>query len=539
MLSSRRIRLRGLRALTVACLSLLVCAGGLQGQQREEEVVRDPARDTIGAEGRERTNPVLSSPLLDAAVSRTEYQLGPGDVITLTILGEVTRQHELRISPEGSIVIPVAGAVDVLGLTIADAERRVRTRLERYYRNIDVDLTLREVRRFKTYLLGQVENAGVREVSATTRVSELVGVATRDGVYRRAVRLRRSGGDSVEVDLARFHHTGDISANPRLREGDVLIVPSTDETVAVYGEVFFPGVYQYRRESLAEFLRVVNSGVDLPVQAADTVRVGRWNQAGERSVEVLSVSEALGAAGEAFTLRPFDAVYVPALEPADPHERVVVEGEVHRPGTYPIVPGVTTIRDIIQQAGGVTPRGAIGGGSLFREAFTASGAYLERLRDIPPELLSQRDRQILQASSFGDNDRVVVDFAKLFADGVDAYDQPLRTGDRLVIPERRNEILVIGAVARPGIVASRPQQRVSDVLALAGGLTRRADRGAVVVIKADSPVRLDAGEVRDLGPGDTVIVPYRERTPWREILQSTSAVVSTITGLYFTLRAIF
>jgi hypothetical protein len=152
--------------------------------------------------------------------------------------------------------------------------------------------------------------------------------------------------------------------------------------------------------------------------------------------------------------------------------------------------------------------------------------------------LSNEEQRILQASSGSSSDVVVVDFRALLEKGVDAFDSPLYAGDELEIPEMQNEVLVVGAVTNPGIVPYEGKQSLSHYLQLAGGLQRRADKGNIAVFKANRLVQMDARENTRLEPGDAIVVSYRRRIGWRELLQSTSAVVTTITGLYFTLHTL-
>ncbi len=468
--------------------------------------------------------------LLDAPVNRKEYVLGPGDAIDISLFGDLTRMYRVSITPEGTAVIPGIGVARVLGLSLDEAERRVESLVYRYYRNTDVHLNLAEVRQFKVFLVGNVPDPGVRIASAVTRVSEVVSV-------RRNILLRRANGDTMRVDLVRFLQTGDLSANPTLSQGDVLNVPTVDETVQVFGRVFFPGTYEHRRgESLAELLSIVNGAGSFPANAADTIRLTRFINRDQREIHAFSRAEALGPKGRGFLLEPFDAIYVAELSNFKQQKTVTIGGQVLRPGTYPIRPDTTTVRELVALAGGFTPEASLVNATLRRHVPGAPA--IEDLDKVPAELLSREERQILRIRSQGGEANVVVDFQELFAQGEDAYNQTLRAGDVLDVPRRRDEVVVLGAVRRPGIVQFAPGNSPEHFVSRAGGFSRLADRGDAVVLRASQATRIAAADVSSVDPGDTIIIPFRERRNWIQVLQTTGTIVTTITGLVLSFIAV-
>jgi polysaccharide biosynthesis/export protein len=481
-------------------------------------------------------------PLLDRPVSRTEYRLGAGDEVNVAIFGDMNEIYETEVSPEGSLLIPGVGIVPVLGATVEEAESLVRAAVGRLYRNVDVRLGLSGVRTFKVYVVGDVPNPGVRVATTATRVSEVIGegsgpAATEGGLARRRnVTLRRASGETVIVDLVRFRQSGDLAANPTLREGDALLVPTVEEHVTVYGRARFPGVYEYRRdESLAELLDVANGTMSFPADAADSVRVVRFVDAREQRTVMFSRDEATGAPGRAFTLRPFDGIYVPGVGDYMRQRTATVRGEVLRPGVYPIRTDTTTIRDLVEMAGGLTSNASLVQATLRRQTTVRAP---RELTGVPVEVLTAEERRILQIQAGSDASFVVVDFQRALAEGESATNQTLRAGDELVIPGRRNDVTVLGAVRTPGIVGYLPGGNVGSYVEAAGGYGRRASRTGVVVLKGPAGTRTHWRDVRSIDPGDTVIVPFRDPTSWSALLRDTNAIVGTIFGLVLAAAAV-
>ena len=448
------------------------------------------------------------------------------------MLGDASRVSSVYVGPEGTVLVPGAGVVRVLGLTVDDAERRIRDAVLRYYRNVEVRVSLAQVRTFKVFVVGNVPSPGVRTANAATRVSELIPAPTTQEVARRNVLLRRASGDTVTVDLIRFRQTGDLTSNPTLREGDALIVPTIDERVSVYGRVFSPGAYEFRRgETLAQLLTVVNGGGPFPSDAADSVRLTRFVGPERRELRVFARDDAVRGAGARYVLAPFDAVYVPAVANYKLQKTATVTGQVQRPGTYPVRPETTTVRELVALAGGFTPEASLSDAVLRRQPRGTEGQFLRQLENVPPDLLTTEERRILQTRTQGDPTRVVIDFQQLFVEGRETLDQPLEAGDSLTVPVRRTGVTVLGAVANPGIVAFAPGQGIDYYVRLAGGYARRADRSDRAVLKARLGGRADARDARDIrtiDAGDQIIVPFRERARYLQTFQS---VVATATGL--------
>jgi polysaccharide biosynthesis/export protein len=455
------------------------------------------------------------------------------------VFGDRSLRFPVAVTPEGTVILPGMGVVNVLGLTIDVAEEAVQALVYRYYRNVAVHLALSQVRSFKVFVLGDVPDPGVKEATATTRVSEVLPAFT--GPVRRSIRLRRATGDTLSVDLLRFLRLGDLSANPTLREGDALIVRHVDETIEVFGRVGFPGAYQHRPgESLAALLELATGGdAGFLADAADTVRVSRSVSAERRETYAFSRADALGTPGRAFVLEPFDAVFVPGIGNFREQQYATAEGQVRRPGNYPIRSGETTLRELVELAGGFTPDASLVHAQLLRTArgdWTRGAALPQALDD---QFLSPRDRQIarIHAQSSGDA-RVVIDFEQLFLADEDAFDQRLMNGDVLRVPRPAAGVQVMGAVPRPGVVEHAPHRSVSDYIDLAGGFTRRAARSDVVVLRAGTGTRLDAREVSTLNAGDVIAVPYLEHRSFMDRMQSAQGVIGTITSLILTVALI-
>jgi hypothetical protein len=183
---ARFLHPRAARSLALAIAVLAAVPAAAQQPVPADSVPRRPQTTTPAGE---------RGPLLDAPVSRTEYPLGPGDVVDVAIFGDYNEVFSIPVTPEGSLVVPTIGIARVLGLNLESAEGRVQALVNRYYRNAEVRLALSRVRTFKVFVVGDVPQPGVREASAATRVTEVLGGSVNnERVVRRNVTVRRAGG---------------------------------------------------------------------------------------------------------------------------------------------------------------------------------------------------------------------------------------------------------------------------------------------------------------------------------------------------------
>lgn len=529
----------------VATTALILLTGALPlaGQtpvERERRVTRDtsvqlaPASDAPG-------DLIQRGPLLDAPISRTEYRLGPGDQIVVAIFGDINQVYALQVQPEGSVVVPGLGMVNVLDLNLEEAEVRIDTLVRRYYRNARTGVSLAAVRMFKVFVVGDVDVPGVRTATAATRVSEILDDdMAQEGRWteRRNVILRRTSGDSLLVDIARFFQVGDLAANPVLREGDVIVVPSMDRIVRVSGRVRYPAVYQYRPgESLADLLTVANGGAGFPADAADSIRVARTS-GDERHILELARADAVGPAGQTFIMEPFDAVYVAEKADFGRESAARITGQVRYPGTYPVRPDTTTARDLVEMAGGFLPDASIARATLHRN-MTEWRAAATDVDSIPMELLSESERDVLRVRLQSDASMISIGFHEFYAQGRDAGDLTLQDGDAIHVPEQRNEVLVLGAVNRPGIVAWAEGLSPASFIETAGGATNRAEVGSASVIRSRTGTRVQMRDVRSIDAGDTVIVPFSRDVDWFQRIQLITGIATAVTGLALTAITLF
>jgi len=243
-------------------------------------------------------------------------------------------------------------------------------------------------------------------------------------------------------------------------------------------------------------------------------------------------------------LRPYDQITIYENPDFRMHRTVSVLGQVRRPGPYVIQEDRFTLGQLVARAGGLTGEAMPAGTIFLRSALEAGDlsakdpaagpgapaagnlaavdAILQRLN----ETRRARDTGALEPSPLlhgllqGELNRMIVDLPAVLR-GDQRQDVGLLDGDQIFIPRRTDSVCVVGEVASSfSTFHVGPGDRVRDVLRLAGGYTRNADRRQVRLLKADGRV-LDARVERSaMEPGDALLVPQRIRkdVPWQDSL---------------------
>ncbi len=147
--------------------------------------------------------------------SVSRYQLGTGDVISITVFGEDDlKLQKMRLTDAGTISYPVLGELKILGLTVGELERVITDGLKgRYLVNPKVSVSVDEYRPF--FINGQVERGGGYPFQPGLTVRKAVTLA--GGFKERAskekifiIRDKERNAKPVKVDLDTPVHPGDI-----------------------------------------------------------------------------------------------------------------------------------------------------------------------------------------------------------------------------------------------------------------------------------------------------------------------------------------
>jgi protein involved in polysaccharide export with SLBB domain len=412
------------------------------------------------------------APAINLPVS-PDYVLGPGDSLILYIwnipAGTLYDSATLMIDRSGSTFVPRVGSVPLQGLTLAQVQEVLRTRLSRYYTGFELRVALAELRAISVYVIGEVARPGTYTISPFSTVLDALfaaGGPTKMGTLR-LIRVTRSGQVLGEVDLYEFLLRGQRAIGPPLQGGDTIFVPPIGPVAAIAGEVKRPGIYELRPGTSIGAL-IAMAGGSLPTAAFDRVQVERLQGSAGKVILDLPFGVGQGSGG-ADLLQDGDLVTVFRGQDRLTNA-ITLEGFVRTPGLYEWKPGMR-LSDVLKPE------------VLLPEA------YQDRV-------------EIIRVRPDFTRAVITVDLRELWASNPTsnpAQDLILQPQDRISVQSEvvgPSTVTLSGEVKRPGTYAITKGERLSSVIRRAGGFTDKAYPKAAVFTR-DSVRKIEKVQLDD------------------------------------------
>lgn len=378
------------------------------------------------------------------------YRLGPGDAVFIDIYGASQKTIECTVSPDGFVTIDGYGPVEVSGLTVSQANAKLRSTLGSRYSSSHIKLTVGEPRSIMVNVMGEVKAPGTYTLSAFATVFHALYMAggTNDLGTLRNIKVYRNNRLVTVVDIYDYMLNGKLTGNVRLADNDVIVVGPYDCLVNLTGKVKRPMWYEMKKnESVGSLLKY--AGGFTGDAYTKSVRVVRKTG---KEYSVYNVDE---FDMSSFQVSDEDSVSVDSI--LDRYSNMVeIKGAVFRPGMYQVGGEINSVRSLLEHADG-----------LREEAFTAR-AVMHRMK---------KDRSL---------EVVPVDVEGIL-DGKVA-DVPLQPNDVLFIPTKQEmmeeqTITIHGEVNYPGIYKYASNETLEDFVLQAGGLKNSASTVKVDVAR--------------------------------------------------------
>ena len=380
------------------------------------------------------------------------YVLGPGDAVNVDVWGASHNSFQSTVSPDGTIHIEGFGPVSVSGLTVEQANARLRSQLGARYQSSKIRLTVGQTKTIIVNVMGEVNVPGTYTLSAFSTVFNalyMAGGISEIGTLRN-IKVFRNNRQISTVDVYDYILNGKQTGNVRLADNDVIIVGPYESLVNITGKVKRPMYYEMKKtESVGALLNYAGGFTGDAYKKS--VRIIR--KTGQQ-YSVFNVSEFDMAK---FPVSDEDSVSVDSVLPRFAN-MIEVKGAVFRPGMYEVGGNIQTVRQLIESAEGVT-----------EEAFTPH-AILHRMK-------SDRTLEMMAIDLQGILNGTVSDI-------------PLRNEDVLFVPTKKDmqeekTITIHGQVRNPGVYKYADNETLEDFVLQAGGLTDAAS-----IVKVDVARRL-------------------------------------------------
>ena len=460
-------------------------------------------------------------PNMNMALPRN-YRLGPGDAVFIDVYGASQKSYQTTVAPDGIITLDGFGPIQVSGLTVAQANNRIKQKLGKRYSSSSIRLSVGQTHTIMVNVVGEVKTPGTYTLSAFATVFNALYMAGGIGDLGtlRNIKVYRGGTLISTVDVYDFLRRGHLSGNVRLADNDVIVVGPYEMLAQVSGKVKRPMFYEMKRgESLGTLISY--AGGFAGDAYTRSVRVRRKTG---RQYSIFNVNE--------FDMRNFrvadeDSVSVDSVIPR--YENMVeIKGAVFRPGMYEVGGRINSVRELVEAADGLT------------EVAFAPHAVLHR---------KKADRTL---------EVISVDIDGILTGRV--ADVPLQNEDVLFIPtkteaQEQRTITIHGEVLYPGIYTYADNESLEDFILQAGGLKQTASTVRVDVsrritnpqaLEPDSIIArtysfsLRDGFVIDGAPG-FVLEPYDEvyvrKSPGTSIQQNVSVEGEVVFAGNYTLTS--
>ena len=302
--------------MTAALLAALLVALPL-GQEPPPDA--STAFEPLGAPAPQDVAPAPGTEAEPPAPSELAYQVGPGDVLEVEVIGNADLSRLPTVQTNGAILLPLLGEVQVAGLNVAEIRRKVTNLLEKdYLVNPQVVVKVSQYHSQYVSVVGEVNSPGRKPLRGRTRLIDVlveakgftpnasgeVVITRMDGTFpggERTLTVRLARGTPSAMDQ--------INLELPLRNGDI-ITASAKYFVTVDGEVNRPG--RYAVESDLTVTGAISLAGGRTRFGADDVRVRRKDpDSGEVTVIKVDLDDVRDGKKPDLALLPNDVIDVP------------------------------------------------------------------------------------------------------------------------------------------------------------------------------------------------------------------------------------
>ncbi|MCK9209493.1 MAG: SLBB domain-containing protein [Ignavibacteriaceae bacterium] len=386
----------------------------------------------------------------------------------------------------------------------------------------------------KSERVGTTANADQREV-----VFKQLGDFTK-----RDIRIKKVNGQTLTIDLEKYRLTGDYLQNPYLQNDDVILFPFNDRE---RNFVFITGAinrnasswgnnqtvkFQFVDGDRLEDAILLAGGIDRGFDNVTSAEISRLDASGEKEDKfIVNIKDNP-------LLKRGDRITILGDETFRRDYTVTVAGEVYRPGTIAISKGSSTLKEVIEKAGGFLPSADLSRAELIRGANVFKSTLfseeldqflMNRMAEITPEdslsLIIDNKLRFIRGNG-------VIDFTKLSDTSSAASKFSVRNGDYIHIPEKLNLVYVFGQVYDPGYIPFVNGKGVDYYITKAGEKGQNAkDEIYLIKGKSRSWTKIDKDISYTIEPGDFIWLPKEPVRTFSYYLDRVMAISSIVTAL--------
>jgi len=417
--------------------------------KEEMEVFREVESDIYGYDVF-RGNTFLSFQSNLNVPTPLDYVIGPGDKLFIDIYGQSENYYQVEVSPDGDAILENIGPVNLSGLSLENAKKRLMSRFKPVYSGLIDNSTFINIsvgipRAIRVNIVGEVNLPGTYNFSAFNTAYNAIYVAggITENATLREIKLYRNNKLVNTIDVYKFLNRGDGSSNIRLENNDLIVVGPYTNRVTIEGAVKIPGKFETKEdETLADLLSY--SGGLSENAFKKSIKLTRIIDGELKIVDINSDQFEFfkPMSGDKYQVDQIIEKY---------NNRVIVNGAVYRPGTFSVFDGMS-IRDLIEKAGG-----------LKSDVYYEKAYVVRTNKDYSTTTISIDLEKEMNNPSFILKEEDILNILSLNDLSEDSY------------------VEISGEINNPGVFPYSENLSVSDLILLAGGFKENASESRIEI----------------------------------------------------------
>ena len=454
----------------------------------------------------------ISAPNLDDS-----YVLDFGDVLRIQMLGQKDLIDSYKLKRDGSINLPDIGSINLAGLSLGEASKLIKSKVNQAYIGTDSFISLENIRDVSVLLAGDVFNPGIYTLNGSSNMLHALNVAGGIGAYGsyRSIKLIRNQQVIEELDIYDILLNGISTSKNRLRAGDIIFVDPRNNVIKLEGAFKRESKYELlAEENLSDAIKYANG---LTVDAdLSNIFLYRILDSEVKSIPITNISQFKNIKSN-----DQDRVFVRR----NSFRNVTISGAVFRPGSYKMVEG-ENVFDLIKNAGGYTqnafPAGAIYLNEQAKEINKNAteklyDEFIDGLIDILQKSSVEMDITPLitlsqQIKDSNPNGRIIIDLLD------DSSQTVMQKNDSIFIPEKNNSVFIFGEVLNEGALIYKRGADLEFYLDEASGLKDQANAQSIFIMYPNGQTKqfnrkrnLFASKSQEITiePGSVIYVPKK------------------------------
>lgn len=164
-----------------------------------------------------------------------DYKIETGDVLTIIVYEQADLTTKARVGPNGEITFPLIGTVEVGGLTVDDAQKKITSLLAAdYLVNPQVNIFIESYHPKKVFVMGFVNKPGEYELFKDRETSVLEAITMAGGFKEGAaqngtkvIRIENGSETTIPIKITDITNKGEKEKDIPIKPGDIIVVPES------------------------------------------------------------------------------------------------------------------------------------------------------------------------------------------------------------------------------------------------------------------------------------------------------------------------